>query len=230
MPRNLTYADLCRLLAGGANRVKENQDLLSRLDAATGDGDHGVTMKRTAEAMLESVGEPCDQGRRPAVGIAGLERDVGRWRVRPARCWARSSWAWRKPPAPGRMGRRRPVGPLDGRPGQASQANPGPGRRQDHARRPRAGGRGIPPGRPGRFDPPGCLRRRGPLSGRKGPRARRPYRLDSAGRETWVPAPLDTSTPAPLPSPCFLRASATAWGKSCRLCFSITAAERYASA
>ena len=47
-----------RLLAGGANRVKENQDLLSRLDAATGDGDHGLTMKRTADAMLESAGNP----------------------------------------------------------------------------------------------------------------------------------------------------------------------------
>ncbi len=58
MPKNLTCADLVRLLAGGANRVKENQDLLSRLDAATGDGDHGLTMKRTADAMLESAGNP----------------------------------------------------------------------------------------------------------------------------------------------------------------------------
>jgi dihydroxyacetone kinase-like protein len=46
------------MLAGGANRVKENQDLLSRLDSATGDGDHGLTMMRTADAMLESLGNP----------------------------------------------------------------------------------------------------------------------------------------------------------------------------
>jgi dihydroxyacetone kinase-like protein len=58
MPTSLTCADLVRLLAGGANRVKENQDLLSRLDSATGDGDHGLTMRRTADAMLESVGNP----------------------------------------------------------------------------------------------------------------------------------------------------------------------------
>jgi dihydroxyacetone kinase-like protein len=58
MPRSLTCADLVRLLAGGANRVKENQDLLSRLDSATGDGDHGLTMRRTADAMLESLGNP----------------------------------------------------------------------------------------------------------------------------------------------------------------------------
>ncbi len=58
MPDQLTCADLARLLAGGANRVKENQDLLSRLDSATGDGDHGLTMRRTADAMLEAVGNP----------------------------------------------------------------------------------------------------------------------------------------------------------------------------
>ena len=58
MPTSLTCADFVRMLAGGANRVKENQDLLSRLDSATGDGDHGLTMRRTADAMLESVGNP----------------------------------------------------------------------------------------------------------------------------------------------------------------------------
>jgi dihydroxyacetone kinase-like protein len=51
----LTRADLARLLAGGANRVKQNQDLLCRLDSVTGDGDHGLTMRRTADAMLESL-------------------------------------------------------------------------------------------------------------------------------------------------------------------------------
>ena len=55
MATSLTCADLGRLLAGGANRVKQNQDLLSQLDSATGDGDHGLTMKRTADAMLEAV-------------------------------------------------------------------------------------------------------------------------------------------------------------------------------
>jgi dihydroxyacetone kinase-like protein len=58
MSENLTCADFVRLLASGANRVKENQDLLSRLDSATGDGDHGLTMRRTADAMLEALGDP----------------------------------------------------------------------------------------------------------------------------------------------------------------------------
>ena len=55
MSKTLAFADLASLLQSGANRVKENCDLLSRLDSATGDGDHGVTMKRTADVILESV-------------------------------------------------------------------------------------------------------------------------------------------------------------------------------
>jgi dihydroxyacetone kinase-like protein len=58
MADQLACADLARLLAGGANRVKENQDLLTQLDSATGDGDHGLTMRRTADAMLQSLGDP----------------------------------------------------------------------------------------------------------------------------------------------------------------------------
>ena len=55
MPSTLAFADLARLLAAGANQVKQNHELLSKLDSATGDGDHGTTMKRTADAMIESV-------------------------------------------------------------------------------------------------------------------------------------------------------------------------------
>jgi dihydroxyacetone kinase-like protein len=55
MSKNLGVADLARVLESGATRIKENHELLSRLDSATGDGDHGTTMKRTADAILESV-------------------------------------------------------------------------------------------------------------------------------------------------------------------------------
>jgi dihydroxyacetone kinase-like protein len=71
---NLTSADLAKILRTAATRVKENHELLSRLDAATGDGDHGVTMKRVADAILESV----SQGESLAVGP--LLEQVG-WNV-----------------------------------------------------------------------------------------------------------------------------------------------------
>ena len=74
MSRELTYADLAGVLQRGAQRIQENHELLSRLDSATGDGDHGVTMKRTAEAMLQSV-QSCSSG-----SIADLLEQLG-WNV-----------------------------------------------------------------------------------------------------------------------------------------------------
>ncbi len=68
---NLTSADLAKCCKPA--RVKENHELLSRLDAATGDGDHGVTMKRVAEAIIEYGRE------RPIAG--------------PVPCWSRSAGA-----------------------------------------------------------------------------------------------------------------------------------------
>ncbi len=71
---DLTSADLAKILQSGAARVKENHELLSRLDAATGDGDHGVTMKRVAEAILESVAGG------QSLGVGPLLEQVG-WNV-----------------------------------------------------------------------------------------------------------------------------------------------------
>ncbi|MGO9112599.1 MAG: dihydroxyacetone kinase subunit DhaL [Thermoguttaceae bacterium] len=71
---NLTSADLARILRSGATRVKENHELLSKLDAATGDGDHGVTMKRVAEVIIESVANG------QSLGVGPLLEQVG-WNV-----------------------------------------------------------------------------------------------------------------------------------------------------
>jgi len=51
----LTSQDVARMLRGGASRLKENRDLLSQLDSATGDGDHGTTMGRVADAIIEPL-------------------------------------------------------------------------------------------------------------------------------------------------------------------------------
>ncbi|MGA2498077.1 MAG: dihydroxyacetone kinase subunit DhaL [Tepidisphaeraceae bacterium] len=55
MSANVAYEDFARMLREGAARLRDNHELLSKLDAATGDGDHGTTMKRVAEAILEGV-------------------------------------------------------------------------------------------------------------------------------------------------------------------------------
>jgi len=51
----LDYQDVARMLRKAACLLKENRDLLSQLDSATGDGDHGATMGRVADAILESL-------------------------------------------------------------------------------------------------------------------------------------------------------------------------------
>ncbi|MEN6535211.1 MAG: dihydroxyacetone kinase subunit DhaL [Bryobacteraceae bacterium] len=51
----LECKDVAGMLREGACLLKSNRDLLSQLDSATGDGDHGTTMGRVADAILESV-------------------------------------------------------------------------------------------------------------------------------------------------------------------------------
>jgi dihydroxyacetone kinase-like protein len=57
MPATLGYEDVVRMLRCAAARVKENRELLSKLDSAIGDGDHGTTMVRVVEAMLQAIQE-----------------------------------------------------------------------------------------------------------------------------------------------------------------------------
>lgn len=71
---HVTAAALANALRAAAARVKDNHELLSRLDAATGDGDHGVTMKRVADAIIESVAAGA------ALGAGPLLEQVG-WNV-----------------------------------------------------------------------------------------------------------------------------------------------------
>ena len=74
MSANVAYEDFARMLREGAARLRDNHELLSKLDSATGDGDHGTTMKRVAEAILESV-----QSSSPP-GLGTLLETVG-WNV-----------------------------------------------------------------------------------------------------------------------------------------------------
>jgi phosphoenolpyruvate---glycerone phosphotransferase subunit DhaL len=76
----LDYQDVAGMLREGARLLKANRDLLSQLDSATGDGDHGATMCRVADAMLESVescAAPTIQSLLEAVGWSVLSVDGG---------------------------------------------------------------------------------------------------------------------------------------------------------
>lgn len=57
MSQTISYHDLAKMILTAAARIKENCELLSRLDSATGDGDHGATMLRVANTLAQSVQE-----------------------------------------------------------------------------------------------------------------------------------------------------------------------------
>jgi len=57
MAAMIGYDEITRMMLAAVKKVRENHALLSKLDAATGDGDHGTAMLRCADAMEKGVQE-----------------------------------------------------------------------------------------------------------------------------------------------------------------------------
>lgn len=74
MPETLDSAAFTARLRQAAEHIQSRTDWLSQLDAAVGDGDHGVTMGRVCEAILTTLAAP------PADDPAALCGAVG-WAV-----------------------------------------------------------------------------------------------------------------------------------------------------
>lgn len=55
MPDTLSYQNFCRMCQSAVGQIRANHEMLSRLDAAVGDGDHGTTILRAMEAMASAV-------------------------------------------------------------------------------------------------------------------------------------------------------------------------------
>lgn len=62
------------MLLSAVDQIRENHEMLSRLDAATGDGDHGTTILRTMEAVAKSIND------NPGASLADLFSKIG-WDV-----------------------------------------------------------------------------------------------------------------------------------------------------
>jgi dihydroxyacetone kinase-like protein len=45
------------MILGAVEKIKDNHEMLSRLDSATGDGDHGTTMLRSMQAVEDAINE-----------------------------------------------------------------------------------------------------------------------------------------------------------------------------
>jgi phosphoenolpyruvate---glycerone phosphotransferase subunit DhaL len=49
------YSEICQMLLAAAGRIRGRHEMLSRLDSAVGDGDHGISMLRVMEAVETTV-------------------------------------------------------------------------------------------------------------------------------------------------------------------------------
>ncbi|WP_432663515.1 dihydroxyacetone kinase subunit DhaL [Wukongibacter baidiensis] len=68
----LTLSVLKNMLLTAAGLLKENSKMLSKLDSIIGDGDHGVTIKKIANVIEETV-----ENSRGDVTIKGLLEEIG---------------------------------------------------------------------------------------------------------------------------------------------------------
>jgi len=76
----INYAGLCSMLHGATAQIRANHEMLSRLDAATGDGDHGTTILRAMEAVSKTATEHTGTDAKSllaAVGWAVMSCDGG---------------------------------------------------------------------------------------------------------------------------------------------------------
>jgi dihydroxyacetone kinase-like protein len=57
MSETIGYREVCGMLNAAAGQIRENHEMLSQLDSAVGDGDHGTTILRAMEAVSKTVSE-----------------------------------------------------------------------------------------------------------------------------------------------------------------------------
>lgn len=55
MPETISYPQVCQMLLAAVGQIRANHEVLSRLDSAVGDGDHGTTILRTMEAVANAI-------------------------------------------------------------------------------------------------------------------------------------------------------------------------------
>ncbi len=74
MADRVDYAGLVRILKTVAEQLKAQRDHLSKLDSATGDGDHGTAVSKVADAMSATIAKDASQD------IKTLLKDMG-WAI-----------------------------------------------------------------------------------------------------------------------------------------------------
>ncbi len=57
MSNTIGLPEICRMLKGAIAQIRANHEMLSRLDSAVGDGDHGTTILRAMEAVEKAIAD-----------------------------------------------------------------------------------------------------------------------------------------------------------------------------
>lgn len=61
MSNTISDKEIINMVLGAVEKVRENHEILSRLDSAIGDGDHGTTMLRAVKAVEDAISDNPDE-------------------------------------------------------------------------------------------------------------------------------------------------------------------------
>ena len=73
MSETLSYPQVCRMLQAAVEQIRANHEMLSRLDAAIGDGDHGSTILRSMEAVAKAIADAPGSDLKPLLAKIGWD-------------------------------------------------------------------------------------------------------------------------------------------------------------
>jgi dihydroxyacetone kinase-like protein len=71
MSNTIGQNEVVNMILTAVARIRENHETLSKLDSATGDGDHGTTMLRAMKAVEDTINASPDEGLKDLLGKIG---------------------------------------------------------------------------------------------------------------------------------------------------------------
>ena len=73
MSNAIGQSEVIKMIMSAVEKIRANHELLSKLDSATGDGDHGTTMLRSVKALEDTINASADAGLKDLLGKIGWE-------------------------------------------------------------------------------------------------------------------------------------------------------------
>jgi dihydroxyacetone kinase-like protein len=73
MSNAIGQSEVIKMILSAVEKIRANHEELSRLDSATGDGDHGTTMLRSVKAVEDTINSNADAGLKDLLGKIGWE-------------------------------------------------------------------------------------------------------------------------------------------------------------